>query len=302
MGSAPPVAGEEALPPSADTRMIETNGQTLHTVIAGPEDGPPVVLLHGFPEFWYGWRYQIPALVDAGYRVIVPDQRGYNKSSKPRGLAAYTIDNMVADTEGLIDALGYDRVSMVGHDWGAGVTWQTLLRVPERVDRAGILNVPHPVVFEEYLSSEPSQLLKSWYMFTFQLPRIAEWAYSAGDWYGVRRVFLSTANRADAFTDADIDHYRRAWERPGAFTGMLNWYRAIFRKDAPDPPTATVDVPTIVIWGTQDPYLHRGMARDSHEYCTDGRVELLNDATHWLQHERPDRVNELLLDHLTGAD
>jgi pimeloyl-ACP methyl ester carboxylesterase len=205
MESASSVAGEELLPSSADTRMIETNGQTLHTVIAGPEDGPPVVLLHGFPEFWYGWRYQIPALVDAGYRVIVPDQRGYNKSSKPRGLGAYTIDSMVADTEGLIDALGYDRVSLVGHDWGAGVTWHTLLRAPERVDRAGILNVPHPEVFEEYLFSKPSQLLKSWYMFTFQLPRIAEWAYSAGDWYGVRRVFLLTANQADVFTDAEMD-------------------------------------------------------------------------------------------------
>jgi pimeloyl-ACP methyl ester carboxylesterase len=250
--------------------------------------------LHGFPEFWYGWRHQIPAFADAGYRVVVPDQRGYNRSDKPDSIDAYTTDEVAADAVGLLDALGHDRARFVGHDWGAAVLWHVLLAHPERVERAATMNVPHPAVFQEFLSSQPSQLLKSWYMFFFQLPRVPEVAFSAVDWRGLR-WFMDTSNREDTFTREDVRRYVEAWSRPGAFTGMLNWYRAVFRADGADPPTMTVEPETMLVWGTGDAYLNREMAPESMSYCEDGRLELVEDATHWVQHERPDLVNDLLV-------
>lgn len=287
----------EVLPPSAEHKTIETNGVSLHTVTAGPTEGPPVVLLHGAPEFWYGWRFQIPALADAGYRVIVPDQRGYNRSEKPTGIDAYTVDTLAADIVGLLDALDYEQAPIVGHDWGAAVLWEMLLRYPDRIERAVPMNVPHTAVFEEYLTGEPGQLLKSWYIFSFQIPKLPEWAYSAAEWRGLRWL-MDTSNREDTFTEADLDRYREAWSRPGALTGMLNWYRALFRGDVEEPPTMTVDPPTMLIWGMQDPYLQRAMAPDSIDYCSNGQLKLIDDATHWVQHEVPDRVNSLLLKFL----
>jgi len=285
------------LPDSTSHEMVDTNGIRLHTVTAGPDDGEPVVLLHGFPEFWYGWRTQIPALAAAGYRVIVPDQRGYNRSEKPADIDSYTVDTLAADVIGLLDAFGYERAQLVGHDWGAGVTWQALLAHPERIRRAVTMNVPHPVALEAFLRRKPSQLLKSWYMFFFQLPTVPERTWRAADWR-LLRWFVDTSNRDDTFTEDTLDRYRDAWSRPGAFTGMLNWYRALFRGDVEDPPTMTVETPTMLLWGTEDPYLHRGMAEPSIEQCTDGRLEFVDDATHWLHHEVPDRVNSLLLEFL----
>jgi len=277
--------------------MVKTNGIRLHTVMAGPKGGDPVVLLHGFPEFWYGWRFQISALADAGYRVIVPDQRGYNRSEKPSGIDSYTVDTLAADVIGLLDTLGYEQAQVVGHDWGAGVTWQALLAHSERIERAVVMDVPHPVAFEEYLRETPSQILRSGYMGLFQLPSIPEWTLSAADWC-LLRWFIDTSDHDDTFTDDDLARYRDAWSRPGAFTGMLNWYRALLRGDREQPPTMTVETPTMVLWGAQDSYLHPEMAQLSIEHCTDSRLEVIESATHWLHHEVPDRVNSLLLEFL----
>src|SRR5512138_809597 len=149
---------------------IKTNGIQLHVVQAGPKNGIPVLLLHGFPEFWYGWRKQIPALAEAGCRVIVPDQRGYNLSDRPKGIRAYRVDELVADVVGLIDALEYERVNVVGHDWGALVAWMLAIRHPERLHRLGIVNVPHPAVIRHFLRRDPEQMMRSWYAAFFQLP------------------------------------------------------------------------------------------------------------------------------------
>ena len=285
--------------PPLEHDEVTTDGTTLHVVKAGPEDGDPIVLLHGFPEFWYGWRDQIGALADAGYRVWVPDQRGYNRSDKPQSIEAYTIDELSRDVLGVIDATGAEAVPLVGHDWGAAVTWFTLLAHPERVNRGVTMNVPHPAVFQEYLPGNLNQMKKSWYMFFFQLPVLPEVLFSAGDWRGLR-WFVDTSNREDTFTDADLERYKEAWSRPGAFTGMLNWYRALFQADegSADPTEMEIQPPTMVVWGVQDAYLHRGMAEDSIQYCAHGRLELVEDATHWVQHERADRVNDLLLEFL----
>jgi pimeloyl-ACP methyl ester carboxylesterase len=288
----------ETIPTGADHRTIETNGVQLHALVAGPTDGHPIVLLHGFPEFWYGWRHQISALADAGYRVVVPDQRGYNRSEKPAGIAAYAVDELAADAVGVIEALEYESAIFVGHDWGAGVLWQTLLRYPERVDRAVVANVPHPEVFEDYLPGNLRQLLDSWYMFFFQLPWIPERTWSAADWR-VLRWFIDTSNNLDTFSGSVLDRYRDAWSRPGAFTGMLNWYRALFRVDVPEPSSKVVEPPTMVVWGMQDAYLHPRMAEDSFSWCANGRLERFEDATHWVHHEAPERFTDRVLDFLS---
>lgn len=279
--------------PDLNHRTVETNGLDLHVVTAGPTAGEPVLALHGFPEFWYGWRHQLPALVEDGYRVIVPDQRGYNLSDKPDGLDAYRLTELAADAVGLLDALGYDEARLLTHDWGAAVGWQILLEYPAYVTQAVTMNIPHPAVFDEYLFGDLRQTINSTYMFLFQVPAVSEWAVTARNCRGLE-LFLDTTNSEDAFTPEDRDLYREAWQQPGAVTGMLNWYRSLLRRDPGGVPSMTVEPETMVIWGTQDPLLRAAMANDSIEFCQNGRLELLEDGTHWVHHECAPRVNELV--------
>ncbi len=283
---------------SAESTFREVNGVRLHVVAAGDPDDPLVVLLHGFPEFWYEWRDHVGPLVEAGYRVLVPDQRGYNLSDKPDGIEAYRIGTLSGDINALIDSAGRESAHVVGHDWGAAVAWDLALRYPGSVDRLGIINVPHPTVFEATLKSSPRQMRKSWYMFFFQVPRIPEWAQRRGDFQRLIDAF-QTAEEG-TFTDEDIDYYRAAWRRDGALTGMLNWYRALFRAGE-DPPRERVEAPTLVIWGEGDKFLLPEMAPKSLEYCVDGRLERFPDASHWVPHERRDAVIDLLVDHFEGG-
>lgn len=155
-------------------RHVVANGLRFHVAMAGPADGPLVVLLHGFPEFWYGWRNQLSPLAEAGFRVWAPDQRGYNLSDKPRGVAAYAIGHLAADVAALIQTAGRERAIVVGHDWGGAVTWHLAEHFPERVERAVVVNVPHPTVMLHHLKRNPRQLWRSWYMFFFQLPWLPE--------------------------------------------------------------------------------------------------------------------------------
>ena len=198
----------------------------LHYVEAG--EGPLVVLLHGFPEFWFSWRFQIPALVAAGFRVVAPDMRGYNLSSKPRGARAYDTDRLAADVRDLIRERGAERAFVAGHDWGAGAAWITAMNHPEVVERLAILNVPHPRRMLQGLRT-PRQLAKSWYILFFQLPWLPELSARAGGWWGFRRVFEKEA-RPGAFTPSDIERYVDAWSQPGGPTGMINFYRAALRR------------------------------------------------------------------------
>lgn len=276
---------------------IRTSRIALHAVEAGPEDGPLVVLLHGFPEFWYGWRGQIGALAGAGYRVLAPDQQGYGRSDKPRGVGAYRLDLLAADVVGLIAARGRDRAAIVGHDWGAAVAWWLALRHPSWIDRLAILNVPHPAVMVEHLRRSPAQLARSWYIFFFQLPRLPEATLRAGDWAGAARALTGTG-RPGAFTDVDLDLYREAWSQPGAIGAMLGWYRAAVRHPPRLPRDPRVAVPTLMLWGARDVALSRAMARPSIDLCNRGRLVMFEEATHWVQHEEAERVNGLLIDFL----
>lgn len=273
-------------------QRIAANGIELNVATAGPASGPLVLLLHGFPEFWYGWRRQIPHLAAAGLRVWAPDQRGYGASDKPAPLEAYGIDTLAADVVGLIDAAGAQQAFLVGHDWGAAIAWWVALRYPERLERLAILNGPHPAVMRAMLRRSPAQWLRSSYMLFFQLPRLPEALARAGNWRALAETMRRTS-RPGTFGAAELARYRAAWSQPGAIGAMLNWYRAMARRPPRRPPDWRVRVPTLIVWGAEDAFLRASMARESLGWCERGRLELLA-ASHWVQHEEPARVNVLL--------
>jgi epoxide hydrolase 4 len=281
-------------PSFLETLFFQNGAIRLHAVAAGPKDGPVVVLLHGFPEFWYGWRKQIEPLAAAGFRVIVPDQRGYNLSSKPSGVASYALTELVSDVIAIADQLGQQKIFLAGHDWGAAVAWSTALLHPQRIAKLVVLNVPHPSVMRKFLSTRIRQLLRSWYMFFFQLPWLPETLFSVNDYQiGVRALLRSS--RAGTFSFEDLAQYRTAWSQPGAVTAMIKWYRALFRYRTKFP-DRTVRVPTRILWGERDAFLLSEMAQESLRYCADAELFTFANASHWLQHEEPARVSELLID------
>ena len=278
-------------------RHIATNGIRLHVVEAGPKSGIPVILLHGFPEFWYGWRKQIPALAEAGCRVIVPDQRGYNLSDKPKGIKNYHIDKLTDDIFGLIDALDYERVNLVGHDWGAIVSWIFAFKHPERLHKLGILNAPHPLVMRRFLQRDFEQIRRSWYTYFFQLPWLPEIGMRADNWRGAVRA-LRGSGKIHTFTNEDTKKYKEAWSQPGAISSMLNWYRAGARYFFWLPKEMRIKIPTLMLWGMQDFALTHRLARPSMDYVDEGNLILFPDATHWVQHEAAEEVNHYLVDFL----
>lgn len=280
-----------------ESAVLPGDGVRLHAILAGPPGGEPVVLLHGFPEFWYGWRHQIGPLATAGFRVIALDQRGYNASDKPPRVRDYAIDRLAADVVAALDALGVRRAAVVGHDWGGGVGWWLALTRPERVSRLAVINCPHLDAMFRTLGSDVGQLLRSWYVFAWQLPRLPEWSLRRRDFRALATALRKTS-RPGTFTDADLALYRQAWAQPGALTGMLNWYRAAVRHRPHLPRGPRVRVPTLLIWGGRDRFLKAKLARASIRYCDDGRLEQLPWASHWVHLEEPGRVSRLLTDFL----
>jgi pimeloyl-ACP methyl ester carboxylesterase len=283
---------------SVENLLFKNGDVDLQAVAAGPKNGPVVVLLHGFPEFWYGWRRQIEPLAAAGFRVIVPDQRGYNLSSKPAGVDAYALSELVSDIIAIADQLGQAKIFLAGHDWGAAVAWSAALLHPQRIAKLAVLNVPHPSVMRKFLGTRPRQLLRSWYMFFFQLPWLPEALFSAFN-YRIGARALLRSSRPGTFTAEDITRYRAAWSQPGALTAMINWYRALFRVRVKFP-DKTVRVPTRILWGERDAFLMAEMAHESLRYCTNAELFTFANASHWLQHEEPTRVSELLIDFFRG--
>ncbi|WP_227376554.1 alpha/beta fold hydrolase [Haladaptatus halobius] len=278
------------------------DGVRLHYVEAG--DGPLVVLLHGFPEFWYSWREQIPALVEAGFRVVAPDMRGYNTSEKPRGVGQYRLDKLVGDVVALVDHFDEETAHVVGHDWGGLVAWETAIRHPEHVERLAVLNAPHPGRYREAIRS-PEQLLRSWYALFFQLPKLPELLLSARNYAGIEGMLRGSAENPDAFTERDIRRYVEAAARPGALTASIDYYRAAFRENAREElrvllggtrRSFDVCVPTLLIWGERDPALAVELTDGLERWVSDIRVERLPEVGHGVQNDRPDHVNELLVE------
>ena len=209
------------------SKTIHTNDIQLHAIEAGPEDGELVLLLHGFPEFWRGWSKQITPLADAGFLVVSPDQRGYNLSEKPSDVDLYHIDILANDILGILKAYNRKQAFIVGHDWGAAVAWHIATYYPDTVKQLIILNVPHPAILILFLRRSIKQLLKSWYIFFFQIPSVPEWVLSRNNYQAMRKMMLASSNPG-SFNEQDLAYYKEAWGQLGALTGMLNWYRAAF--------------------------------------------------------------------------
>jgi epoxide hydrolase 4 len=266
---------------------------TLHYVEAG--EGPLVVLLHGFPEFWFGWRLQIERLAAAGYRVVAPDLRGYNLSSRPGKVADYAGDRLADDINGLIHELGAESAMLVGHDWGGTVAWTMAMNHPDVVDRLVILDAAHPRTLQKGLFN-PRQFVRSWYFFFFALPWLPERIVRARRFRFFRR-FLRDAR--PAITPEEMDRYVEAWSQPGATTGMIDYYRFSVRQSPLKAKAAirTISAPTLVIWGQRDRYLGSKLAEpDRADVPNLDRVERLPNASHWVHHDEADRVSELLID------
>ena len=283
-----------------DERFIETNGVRLHAVVAG--SGPLVVLLHGFPQTAYAWRKQIPALA-ARFRVVAPDLRGYGESDKPPRVADYRVAVLVADIAGLIRALGAERAHIVGHDWGGAVAWMLAQRYPEMIERLAVLNSPHPAAFSRALRSFSRQLLRSWYIFAFQLPMLPEW-WLTRDAAAPLADLLRASGAGRTFSEDDLIECRHAFCRRGAASAALAYYRALFRDaltghlgDA----TRAISAPTLVLWGTRDVALGVELTRGMRRYFS-GPFELryIRGASHFVMEERPDVVNRALAEFLSA--
>jgi epoxide hydrolase 4 len=278
---------------------VFANGLRFHVVEAG--SGPLVLLLHGFPEFWYSWRRQMEALAAAGFRAVAPDLRGYNLTEKPRGLSSYTLKTLTGDVAGLVRALGHERTHLVGHDWGGATAWSVPLFHPGLVERLVLLNAPHPGALQRELRHSKEQRRRSRYFVYFQLPWLPECRFRANGYALLSKMLRRDPVRPGAFSDEDIARYREALERPGALTAALNWYRAAFRRPTPPPAgRRTVDVPTLLVWGEQDRYLGRGLTEGLERWVPDLRIERLPDASHWVLADAPERVSALLVAFLAG--
>ncbi len=276
-------------------RRVELGGLGLHLVETGPRDGRPLLLLHGFPEFWWGWNRQMPLLAAAGFRVAVPDQRGYHRSDKPRRVAAYGLDRLAEDVVALADLLGAERFLLAGHDWGGAVAWWVAVRWPERVEKLAVLNVPHPVVMRRHLLRDAKQRRRSWYMFVFQLPWLPEWLLRRRDFAFLAKALGAIARRG-TFSADDYARYREAWGRPGALRGMLHWYRAAFRVPPARVPSVRVRVPARIFWGLDDPALGAAMVEPSLALCDRGDAVRFPGLSHWLLHEEPEQVGRAMVD------
>ncbi|BAY79522.1 alpha/beta hydrolase fold protein (plasmid) [Nostoc linckia NIES-25] len=273
---------------------ITTNGVKLHYVTQG--EGPLILMLHGFPEFWYSWRHQIPQFAQ-DFKVVALDLRGYNDSDKPTDKSAYVMDEFIKDVEGVIKGLGYEECVLVGHDWGGAIAWNFAYAHPEMIERLIILNLPHPAKFAQGLRT-PQQLLRSYYIFIFQLPLIPELILQSSDFQVIETAFKGTAFNKNAFTQADINAYKDAAAKRGALTAMLNYYRNIFEQRILNPNREILQVPTLMIWGENDTALGKELTYDTTAYVRDFQIKYIPNCGHWVQQEQPELVNQYMTEFL----
>lgn len=279
------------------SNFITVNNIRLHYIDEG--EGEMVVLLHGFPEFWYGWRNQIPVLAKQ-YRVIAPDLRGYNLSDKPGSVADYKIETLAKDIADLITGLGAERAIVVGHDWGAAVAWAVAGLYPQVVKKLAILNVPHPAEMKRAFESfNLAQWKKSWYIFFFQLPFLPEKIVGTQQFF--ERTFAKMSMNPGAFTAADVQQYVAAFAQPGAVKAAIAYYRAAFRAVLSGTPLSPIQAPVLMLWGEHDAALGKELTYRTKDYCQN-TCEIKYDPTsgHFVQHDNPQWVNAELLKFFAG--
>jgi pimeloyl-ACP methyl ester carboxylesterase len=285
-------AAKRELAIELESRRVDVGEVTLHVVLAGPPDGAPVVLLHGYPEFWYAWYRQMGRLAQAGFRVIVPDQRGYNLSDKPAHVEDYYVTTLAGDIAALIEALGYQSAYVAAHDWGGGVAWQLVIRHPERVRKLVIFDTPHPQASRDMTSKEDKV---DWFRTYFQIPWLPEWTGRLANWRLLTNA-LRDSSLPGAFPEEKMDLYRSAWDNDGAMTSMVNWYRAAFRLPWPNDGDMRVSVPTLVVVAPNDAFIAGDLTRASMKYLDHGRLLELKEGTHWILQEDPEGTSKILID------
>jgi pimeloyl-ACP methyl ester carboxylesterase len=273
---------------------ITSNGVRLHYVTQG--EGPLMLMLHGFPEFWYSWRHQIPEFAK-DYKVVALDLRGYNDSDKPKALSAYAMPELVRDVEGVIKGLGYDRCVLVGHDWGGAIAWKFAYDHPTMVDRLIVLNLPHPAKMAQGLRT-PQQLLRSSYFFLFQVPLLPEFLLQLSDYQAIETAFKGMAIDKSTFSTADIEAYKDAASKRGALTAMLNYYRNTFQQGILRQDWSVLEVPTLLIWGENDTALGKELTYGTSAYVRNLQIKYIPNCSHWVQQEQPDLVNQYMRDFL----
>jgi pimeloyl-ACP methyl ester carboxylesterase len=273
---------------------ITTNGVKLHYVTQG--EGDLMLMLHGFPEFWYSWRHQIPEFAK-DYKVVALDLRGYNDSDKPADKSAYVMDEFILDVEGVIKGLGYDKCILVGHDWGGAIAWNFAYAHPEMVERLIILNLPHPAKFAEGIRN-PQQLLRSSYMFFFQIPWLPEFLIQSSDYQPIETAIKGMAVNKSAFSKEDLEAYKDAAAKRGAMTATLNYYRNIFQQRMTSQDWSVLEVPTLMIWGEKDTALGKELTYGTEAYVRDFQIKYIPDCSHWVQQEKPELVNQYMREFL----
>jgi pimeloyl-ACP methyl ester carboxylesterase len=274
---------------------INTNGISMHYVTQG--EGPLLVLLHGFPEFWYSWRHQIPVLAVQGYRVVAPDLRGYNETEKPK--RGYDVPTLLRDIAGLITALGDERAIIVGHDWGGVLAWQFAIDYPQMTEKLIVLNAPHTGAMQRELRSW-KQLRKSWYIFFFQLPWLPEYWLSKNNANEIGRMLRGAALQKDAFPRSETEKYQQAMSKPGAIRAALAYYRQLMRRGRGRNTyrNLQVEAPTLLIWGEQDIALGIELTQGLDPWVPNLRIKRIPDSGHWVQQEQPEKVNAYMVEFL----
>lgn len=284
-----------------------TNGDVeLHYIADGPADGEPVLLLHGFPQYSYMWRNQLPALAGAGYRAIAPDLRGYHKSGRPEGIERYAMKELMSDIGAFYKAFGWQKANLVVHDWGAIIGWPFVAYNQAQVDRLVVIDCPHPAAYGEVIREGVEQMYKSWYIWFFQTQGVPE-QYFGGP--NIERLmqwcFLSTQHARETFTPEDLQKYREMLLQPGQLTAAFNYYRANFQPERllAEPPTKypAIETPTLLIYGKDDLALSsRGWKKTAKFVSGPYRSVELEGIGHWAAEEAPEEVNRLILEHLAS--
>jgi epoxide hydrolase 4 len=276
------------LPLDEPGRLIQAGSLRVHYVERAA--GPLVLLLHGFPECWWGWRRQIEPLGASGLHVIAPDLRGYNLTE--RTSSGYDIDTLTADVPNLVHALGERDCFLVGHDWGGVIAWMAAMRYPDLVKRLAILNAPHPGTYLRE-TRHREQLLRSWYVALFGIPWLPEWLLTRNNCAGIESIFRSSSTRPDTFNHEELDAYRRVWRQPGAVTAALNYYRQMIRlgRRGLRRRVREITIPTLVLWGMKDVALSPRLLDGLEKWAPNVQIERYPDVGHWIQHEAIDEVN-----------
>lgn len=278
--------------------FINTNGIRLHYVARGT--GKLILMLHGFPEFWYSWRHQIDEF-SPDYHTVALDLRGYNDSDKPDRVADYRMSELIADIKGVISGLGYKDCILLAHDWGGAIAWNFAYAYPEMVEKLIVLNIPHPAKFTEGLQT-PQQLLKSWYVFAFQIPWLPEFVFQLNNYQAIAEAFLGMAIDKTAFSQEDLNAYKEAAAKPGALTAMINYYRCIFPSlfQGDRRSWGVLDVPTLTIWGEKDTAFSKELTYGTEAYVRDWQIKYIPNCSHWVQQEQPAVVNMYIKEFLQG--